>query len=279
MKYDLHVHTNASDGVLSPGEVLIKAHEAGLSGIAITDHDTVGALAEAQELARNLGSDFKLIPGIEMNTEWDENEIHILGYFINPTYEPLLERLRGLQALRDERAEKIVRKLQALGYRIEMDQVRRLAEGELIGRPHVARALMENGYITTVEEGFIKLLGRGQPAFVPRYEFSPVEAMQLIKEAGGIAVLAHPGLIRDPDKIKKVIELGIEGLEVYYPQHEEEQSRYFARLAEEHNLLITGGSDYHGPGSNENRNHIGMATVDEKMLDRIYEYHRKNAVK
>ncbi|HHW61472.1 MAG TPA: PHP domain-containing protein [Syntrophomonadaceae bacterium] len=272
MKYDLHVHTTASDGVLSPAEVIQKAYRAGLSGLAITDHDTVSGLREAEEFLQKEPLDFTFIPGIEMNTEWDENEIHILGYFINPLYRPLLDRLVEIRQLRYQRAQKIVHTLQEMNYKIEMEQVKNLAEGEMIGRPHIARALIENAYVRSIDEAFLKLLGRGKPAYVPRYKFQPAEAIHLIKEAGGVAVLAHPGLIRDPGKITETIHLGIEGIEVYYPQHSSEQIEYFLAMAQQENLLITGGSDFHGPGGEENRNHLGMASIDATNLRRLYNY-------
>lgn len=273
MKYDLHVHTTASDGVLSPTEVIQKAYRAGLSGLAITDHDTVSGLQEAQEFLRKESLDFTFIPGIEMNTEWDENEIHILGYFLDPLYGPLLDRLVEIRQMRYQRAQKMVQNLQAMNYQIGMEQVKKMAEGEMIGRPHIARALIENGYFRSIDEAFLKLLGRGKPAFVPRYKFLPAEAIQLIKEAGGVSVLAHPGLIRDPGKIAEVIQLGIEGIEVYYPQHSSEQTDYFLTIARRENLLITGGSDFHGPGGEENRNHLGMASIDAINLRRLYKYY------
>lgn len=270
--YDLHIHTISSDGTLTPADVVDKAVKVGLKGIAITDHDTVAGLEAAQKYVQDSSGPFEFIPGIELNTEAGNEEIHILGYFIDSQNHALNRHLQMIRDARYIRVEKMVDQLQQAGLQIDLVQVTRLARGESIGRPHVARALVENGYVTSIKEAFAQYIGRGRPGFVPRYKFMPGEAIELIKNAGGIAVLAHPGLIKNPQKIIEIIELGVEGLEVYYPEHSLEQQKEFAVLADKYRLLQTGGSDYHGPGSDESRACIGSSTISSELLERMH-YH------
>ncbi|MGS0764670.1 PHP domain-containing protein [Syntrophomonas curvata] len=265
--YDLHVHTTASDGALTPYEVIDAASSIGLKGIALTDHDTAAGLEPARRyLERNPGLRLELIPGIELNTEAGDEEVHILGYFIDPENAALNQHLRDIRTSRHDRALKIVDRLQQAGLAISFDQVQKLTRGESMGRPHIARALIENGYVNSIEEAFDKYIGRGRPGFVPRYKFLPAEAVELIKGAGGIAVLAHPGLLKVPEKIIEIIKLGIEGLEVYYPEHSGEQQQELAILAGQYKLLITGGSDFHGPASQESRAGLGSSIISSELL-------------
>jgi predicted metal-dependent phosphoesterase TrpH len=184
--YDLHVHSTASDGLFTPAQLLAKAMEIGLQGIAITDHDTVGGVQEAYNFMASHSISFQFIPGIEMNAEVDEIEVHILGYFIDYHNARLLNRLKEIREARWERAKKMVYRLKSMGLAISFAQVEKLAQGDLIGRPHVAQALIEKGYVFSIKEAFQKYIGKGRPAYIPRYKFMPQEAIQLIKEAGGI---------------------------------------------------------------------------------------------
>ncbi len=279
MYYDLHVHTRASDGEDAPETVILKAVEAGLSGLAITDHDTLAGLGPAQHFIEENRLEIDLIPGIELNTDYDSDDLHILGYFINFSNGCLQNRLDDIRAQRYARAEKIIALLQDMGINITFDQVQAAAQGELIGRPHIARVLCDNGYANSQAEAFQRYIERGRPAYVPRYKFSPLEAIELIKQSGGIAVLAHPGLIKDRSKIYDSIQYGIEGLEVFYPEHTEAQMLEFANLADEYDLLITGGSDYHGANSGESRGKLGLARVDKKIINRIKQYYREKKQK
>lgn len=279
MLYDLHVHTTASDGEETSANVILRAIEAGLAGLAITDHDSVDGLEPAQRFIKENGLELDLIPGIELNTDYGEDEVHILGYFIDFTNDYLRHRLSEIRQQRYARAEKMIAKLKDMGINIEFEQVKKVALGNLIGRPHIARILCSNGYAESSEEAFQLYIERGQPAYVPRYKFLPAEAIALIKQSGGIAVLAHPGLIKDHAKIYECIKLGIEGLEIYYPEHTEEQKQDLLAIAQEYNLLITGGSDFHGPGSSESRKKLGSAGIDEDLINRIREYYRENILK
>lgn len=264
MLYDLHVHTTASDGLLAPGDVLNMASDIGLRGIAITDHDTVAGLQEARSHLSTSGLDLQFIPGIEMNTEVEETEVHILGYFINDKHHPLLVRLEQIKEARMDRAQKMVHRLKSMGMSIQFEQVEKLARGDLIGRPHVAQALMEKGYVFSLKEAFDKYIGKGRPAYVPRYKFLPDEAIHMVQQAGGIPVLAHPGLIKDQSLIKQALAMGIKGLEVYYPEHTPEQVNKYLQLSRDHDLLITGGSDFHGSGSDQSRSRLGCAGITEE---------------
>jgi len=274
LSYDLHIHTTASDGSDTPQEVIMAAVAHGLEGIAITDHDTMDGLAAARDfIAANL-IQIEFVPGIELNTDYGEDEVHILGYYIGYEHRAMEGRLTEIRRARYDRAEKMVDKLQQLGLDLDMEQVRAWAQGELIGRPHIARALRQKGLVSSEEEAFARYIGRGQPAYVPRYKFTPQEAISLVKEAGGISVLAHPGLIQDKQKIFEVIRMGIEGLEVHYPEHDLQQTLEFEALAVCHGLLITGGSDYHGVDSSVNRRQMGLCGIDAGLMGILREYNR-----
>lgn len=273
--YDLHVHTTASDGILTPAEVVSMAVDCGLDGLAITDHDTLDGIAPAQKFIREHQINLDLIPGIELNTDHGDDEVHILGYFIADPEGRIADHLVHIRRERWIRAEKMVARLNQLGIPVTMDDVQRMAGGKLIGRPHIARALIEQGWAATEEEAFDKYIDHGRPAYVRRYKFAPAEAIRLIKSAGGISVLAHPGLIRDRAKIGQIIAMGIEGLEICYPEHQPAQVEQFTALARNHRLLITGGSDFHGTGA-VTRNRMGSAGANSQMMDSIRRYFYKN---
>ena len=264
MGFDMHVHTTASDGKSTPEEVIRLAIKSGLDGLAITDHDTVDGIAPALQYISQAGLEFELIPGIEFNTEAGSTDVHILGYYLDYTNTSLLLRLQELKQSRDGRALKIVAKLKSLGLPIEYERVKMLARGNVLGRPHIADAMIEKGYVRTRDEAFDKYLDNDRPAYIPRYKFMPDEAIELVHECGGLSVLAHPGLIGDPDLVNKIIAMGIDGLEVYYPQHSEQQTSYYQALAKEKGLLVTGGSDFHG--HQEDMDKLGVATIRGELL-------------
>lgn len=264
--YDLHVHTVASDGLLTPAEVIDLAVQIGLKGIAITDHDTLKGLHPAAEYIRTNNINLDLVPGIEINTDVEIGEVHILGYFIDPGDEKLKNRLEEIKGFRRERALKMIGRLAELGLHVTVEAVEGLARGDLIGRPHIAMALKEKGYVGSIREAFDKYIAQGGPAYVPRYKFPPAEAIALIHQAGGIAVLAHPGLIKDEKTIAGIVDLGIDGVEVYYPEHNENQIKDYEKLAKDHGLLITGGSDFHGTDSMESHSPLGAAGLSDDLL-------------
>jgi predicted metal-dependent phosphoesterase TrpH len=260
--YDLHLHTTASDGSYTPQELCALAKGRGLQGIAITDHDTIRAYGEIQD---DLG--LTLIPGVEINTEYAGQEVHILGYGMDLSSSQLTERLLRLQSLRAERARKIVEKLNQIGLRVTWDSVLEITGAGVIGRPHVGMALVQAGYAVSVRDAMQKYIGKDKPAYVPRYDLTPQEAVTTIREAGGIAVLAHPGLIKAADVVRQVVAAGVDGLEAYYPQHSREQEEEFLQLAERFQLVVTGGSDFHGLSKGENADRIGLKGLDQKNFD------------
>lgn len=247
MTADLHIHTTASDGHLTPKAIIAQALEAGLSCISITDHDTVDGLLQLGEMKSVLPASLCLIPGIELSTDLPENEVHILGYHIDIHHTELREQLDRLVAHRHERAKRIIMKLNQLGYMITYERVLELAvTATAIGRPHIAKALVEMNYFSTVSDVFTTLLGNNGPAYVPHYKLTPEQVIELIKKAGGIPVLAHPGLIGNDHIVCEMIETGILGLEVYHPTHDNMQIEKYLAMATERKLAITGGSDFHG---------------------------------
>jgi predicted metal-dependent phosphoesterase TrpH len=242
-RVDLHIHTTASDGVLSPAEVVRVAIDKGLEVIAITDHDTTDGVDQA--LAAASGGHLEVIPAIELSAEEGPREVHILGYYIDHHDEALQEKLAVLRRARQERALKMVKKLEGLGMPVSWERVEEIAgQTSAFGRPHIAKALIERGYVASVNEAFDRYIGMRSPAYVSRYKLTPEEAVKMITDAKGLAALAHPR--RQEDVIPRLTALGLVGLEVYYPTYSEEERALLARLAEEHNLVATGGSDFHG---------------------------------
>jgi len=256
---DMHVHTNASDGILSPREAVQWAVRLGLRGIAITDHDTVGGIKEGLQTAQKY-KDFLFIPGIEFSTFYKDIEVHVLGYFINYQNEKLLAISERIRNARLERTTKMIEKLNQLGIDIHASEVFSAFQDAMsIGRPHIARILIEKNYAQSIEEAFHKFLGKGKPAYVERFKLSVEEAINLIRDARGISVLAHPGLIDGHIDIEEIIDLGIQGIEVYHSKHSYEESEFYLDMAYKRNLLITGGSDYHDEESDALR--IGSTGV------------------
>lgn len=267
-KGDLHTHTVASDGKLKPLDLVKLAWGKGLSTIAITDHDTVDGLEEALTGASLYN--LEVIPGIELSTEWEGRDVHLLGYYIDFQGDNLLNFLYQLQQDRQQRGLKMVTKLRELGYELTWDEVARFVQGKAVGRLHIAQALVAKGFMPSIEAAFGELLERGRPAYVPRYKISPAEAVQLISAWRGVAVLAHPGLIGKDEIIRELVAYGLQGLEVYYPLHDREAVARYHSLARELNLLVTGGSDFHGLNIPEH-SELGAATVSEEEIDRLKE--------
>ena len=245
MAVDLHIHSTASDGSLTPEEIVQIAQDKGLFAIAITDHDTVAGVQPALHAAQGTG--LHVLPGVEISVDFDETEIHILGYFIDLEHEPLLRAMEKVRGGRYSRAEEMVRRLRELGVEITMDDVLAEAGDGAIGRPHVARALVKLGVVRDGQEAFDKYLKRGKPAYVPRYKLSPEEAVHLIVDAGGLPVFAHPGLARRDDMIDALIPEGLRGIEAYHTEHSPTQTQKYINMAKRRGLYVTGGSDSHGP--------------------------------
>jgi len=245
MIFDLHVHTIYSDGLFSPKEVINLARKKGLNGIAITDHDTVKGIYPALNISKNL-NEFQVIPGVEFGTIFEDEEVHLLGYFIDYTSKKLLDALNMLKENRIKRGIKIVEKLNSLGMKLSIHDIKKFVKDDYIGRPHIGKALVEKGYVMSLEEAFEKFLDKGKPAYVQRKTLTLKETIDLIHEVNGIAILAHPGLLKNKNIINKCIQFGIDGLEAIHSKHSANDVRMCIKIARMNNLIITGGSDCHG---------------------------------
>jgi 3',5'-nucleoside bisphosphate phosphatase len=248
---DLHIHSTASDGRLTPAEVVRQAADEGLTMIALADHDTVAGIAPALEAARGYPG-FTVIPGVEISTDLPHGELHVLGYFIdydNATFCSSLEKFRNSRL---ERARKMVAKLAKLGINIEWQRVQEIAGDSSIGRPHIAQAMLEGGHITTVKQAFTDYLGRDKPAYAEREKMTPRQTMDLITGARGLPVLAHPLTLSDPETlIRELKPYGLAGLEVYYGGYTDADINGLLRLTRKYDLIPTGGSDFHGIDATE----------------------------
>lgn len=239
---DLHVHTTASDGTLTPSEVVELAHRRGLSVVAITDHDTVSGVAEALERAARIG--LKVIPGVEISAEQDGVQAHILGYLVDHRSARLNEQLERFGRARLVRARQMLGRLESLDLSLRWDAIAEAAEEGVVGRPHIAQALVDAGHVASIDEAFGRYLSPGQPAYVPRFKTTPREAIQMIRDAGGVPVLAHPWCI--VFMLEELVADGLLGLETHYRSYDACQMSRLNRLAQEHGLIRTGGTDFHG---------------------------------
>ncbi len=263
MRVDLHTHTTASDGSLAPADLVGAAASEGLDAIAITDHDSVEGVPAACAAARELPID--VIPGVELSAVHDGTDVHILGFFIDYRDPVLLARLSELRECRHDRAERMVSALREAGYDVALDDVLVLAEGGSVGRSHVAKALVGGGHADSVSDAFERLIGRGRPYYVPKPVAEPPAVVDTILSAGGVPVLAHPGITKVDDLVPALVDAGLAGLEVYHGDHTEEMRQRYAQMAEELGLVATGGSDYHGPDAPGVP--LGAAPVPASALD------------
>lgn len=260
---DLHTHSTASDGTDSPGALVERAAHAGLRTLALTDHDTTGGIAAATDSGRRLG--VVVIPGVELSTDVGAGELHMLGYFIDPSRGVLHDALRRLRDGRARRAERIAEQLRAADVPIALGDVERLAGDGAVGRAHVARVLVANGHASTVDDAFARYLVPGRPGYVPRPRLNPAAAVALIHGAGGAAVLAHPDSVADLDaELRTLLEVGLDGLESYYAAYPLARQQQLAALAARLGLIATGGSDFHGPGEREG-SELGAAPVPDDV--------------
>lgn len=265
---DLHSHTTYSDGYLSPFELIKKARQRGLRGLSITDHDTVAAIPEALEIGQNLG--VEIIPGIELSCIENGRDVHLLGYFIDHTNAELLKYTAFFYNERQKRAGRIVKKLNDLNVPLRLDDVMERATSGLVGRMHVASALIDNGYSSSVKEVFDKYLGYGCPAFEAKWEFSIEQGIQLINRCNGLAVIAHPKYIPE-EALLPFIDSGLDGIEVIHPCHDRNLERHYRALASEYCLLDTGGSDFHG-GREQDENNFGKMGVPYSKVESMMFY-------
>ncbi|MFO7753847.1 MAG: ribonuclease III [Desulfobacteraceae bacterium] len=277
---DLHIHSTASDGSCTPAEILELVSKAGITAFSLTDHDTIDGAKEI--LARKTPNSPEFLTGVEISCNWPEgrnreDSLHILGYGFDVHNRNLNNTLEKLKKARYERNPQIIQKLNDLGYDISMDEVEKLSSDGQTGRPHVARVMVEKGIVDSFDLAFDKFLARGCPAYVDKYRIRCEEAVSLIHEAGGIAVLAHPGLIGPENEqlaeklIKDLALTGLDGVEVYYPEHSEKQTENLEGIAERLDLLATGGTDFHGSFKKGIRIGTGYGTLNVRdfLLDRL----------
>jgi len=245
-RVDLHVHSTASDGVFSPEVIVSKAAALGLTLIALADHDSVDGIAPALEAARAYPQ-LSVIPAVEISTDLPDGEAHVLGYFIDHASQELRSALEKFRNSRQRRAQAMVDKLNGLGVDIDWQRVREIAGEGSIGRPHIAQAMLEKGYVASFKEAFDRYIGHGGPAYVEREKMTPAEAVQLVVRSKGLPVLAHPFTVNDPEAmIIELKEVGLVGIEAYYKDYTSEEIQTLVSIADKYGLITTGGSDYHG---------------------------------
>ena len=271
MKFaDLHLHTNFSDGTFTPEELVLHAQKAGLACIAVTDHDSVEACARAGAACAAVKIEF--IAGTELTAEHDDTELHLLGYFLDIHNEKLLTEIARFQVVRQSRIHEMVARINELGTPLKAESVFALANCKSPGRPHVARAMVKEGFVRSLDEAFERFLKKGRPAWVPKSKISALEAIQLVHQAGGLAVMAHPGLNRTDNIIPALVAAGMDGIECFHTKHSTAMSERYLEIADKYHLLVTGGSDCHG--FSKGRPLIGTVRLPyehvEKMKEQIH---------
>jgi 3',5'-nucleoside bisphosphate phosphatase len=251
LKADLHTHSHYSDGYLTPEELIINAKHAGLTHLAITDHDNVDAIDEAVSIGEKHG--LEIVPGVEISAEHNGRETHILAYYFDYLNEELLSYLKNFRKERLKRAEKIVEKLNELNIPITLaDVLARVKGNGSVGRPHIAVAILEKGLVHNYYDAFTKFIGDGKPAYVKKPNISAKDAISLINRCGGLSFIAHPGKsMRNNNALFELIEFGIDGIEVIHPSHSDHDREYFRDIASQYFLLESGGSDFHGGRIND----------------------------
>ena len=268
MTADLHIHTHFSDGTSSPQEVIEQTHRAELSCISITDHDTIDGVTPTQLCAQAL--EIEVIAGIELSSGLDNKDIHILGYLIDCQNETLKSELNHMQNARIERMRQMIEKLKTLGIdNISLEEVCILSKSKSVGRPHLASVMHKKGLVSSLREAFDKYIGEGCPAYVEKYKMTPFEAIKLIRQAKGVAVLAHPMVTNRDELIPRMVEAGLQGIEVYYPNYSNNTISYYEGIARKHNLITTGGSDSHGAA--KDNTYIGKIKISYSIVQQLKE--------
>lgn len=268
---DLHCHSTASDGTFAPVAVVQLAKDSGLSALALTDHDTVAGIPEAREAASKLGIDF--LGGIEISAEFPHpGTMHILGYGVDPNHPALKNLTEQLLAGRDNRNPRIVEKLNEMGVAVTMEEWQAEAKGNVLGRPQLAAILMRKGYVSSIKQAFDKYIGQGAPAYFDKERLTPRQALERIRESGGLPVLAHPVQLRLENdaqlerQIKDLLDMGLAGIEVIHSDHDAQTIEKLIHLADKYNLLKTGGSDFHGT----NKKNISLGVANGHRIPREY---------
>jgi predicted metal-dependent phosphoesterase TrpH len=270
---DLHLHTNFSDGTYTPEELAGHAHRCGLKAIALTDHDTMEGCARTAAACAGLGVEF--IPGTELTCEHEGHELHLLGYYLDSENPRLAAELTKFQAVRQGRISEMVAHLNELKIPIQAEAVFALANCRSPGRPHVARALVAGGWCSNLDEAFERFLKKGRPAWVPKFKISAMDAVELIHQAGGLAVMAHPGLNHHDELIAILVAAGMDGLECFHSKHSTSATQRYLEIADRHRLLVTGGSDCHG--MSKGRPLIGSIKIPYECVERLRQAMLKRA--
>jgi 3',5'-nucleoside bisphosphate phosphatase len=265
---DLHLHTNFSDGLLRPDTVVRKAREVELAAIAISDHDAVGGIDIAVTTGHLVG--VEVVPAIEMSCIYEKTDIHMLAYYMDYHDPELLTFLHKVQHAREDRAQKIVGKLNEQGVPLDVERVMAIAHGAALGRPHIAQALVERGHARNFDDAFNRFIGYHCSAYVPKMELSPLDAIATIKKYGGIPVAAHPGSYNKEELLNMLIASGLMGIEVYHPDHDKAKTEHYLEVAQKNHLFVTGGSDCHG--GRKGRLFIGGVTVPYRNVMAMKEY-------
>jgi len=264
-KVDLHTHTTHSDGFHSPEELIKIAKSRGIRAVSITDHDAISAYTEAHSFGKKIG--VEVIPGVELSIDIGGSEVHILGYLFNPKDKDLKAYLKFFRDERYRRACKIIEKLKALGFNLDIDEIELATKHSAIGRPHIAKLLLSKGYVKSYLEAFNKFIGNGRPAFEKKVHLSPQSAFKIIKDAGGISFIAHPGKMPEP-LLKDLIDAGVDGIEVFHPSHSLRLINFYKGIVNEFYLLSSGGSDFHG-GKREDDDNFGKYYIGYDSLEKL----------
>jgi hypothetical protein len=261
---DLHIHTQVSDGWFTPDEAVEQASRAGLAAVSIADHDSVSGIKSAIWTGKKCG--VEVIPGVELSSRFESGDIHILGYFIDWQDRWFNNKLLDLQEARTDRAKEILNRLKALNINISYNVILVIAGGAM-GRPHIAQAMLDQGYVRTVREAFEKYLGIDRPAYVEKYPLSSAEAIRMIRKAGGIPTLAHPVFYRVDEVLPELVEQGLQAIEVYHSRHDTAATEHYEELAKKYDLLITGGSDAHG-----REVPVGAVRISYELVEKMKEW-------
>jgi predicted metal-dependent phosphoesterase TrpH len=274
-KTDLHTHTIASDGILSPRELVDKSTEYGLSFLAITDHDCLDGYSQARDYA--LEKRLDLISGVEISCSEGGREIHMLAYYVDPANEALGTLLSKIRNSRIVRTEKILEKLSTLNIKVSLNDVKEFAKGNIIARPHIASAIQSKGYVETTNDAFINYIGNDKPAYVAIDECRVEDVIRTVKASCGVAILAHPARMVRMSKIVEYIAYGLDGIEVYHPSHTKQWVNYLRNFSKRYDLIATGGSDFHGTNPWDYSN-FGSYSVDVEVIESMKKLSRQRAL-
>lgn len=260
---DLHLHTSHSDGKFTTVQLLEKVNKVGLKCISIVDHDTINGIDEAVSLGKKM--DIEVIPGIELSSILGDLDVHIIGYFIDHKNENLLEHLTIFREERLKRAKRIIDNLHKLKVPLDYESVLAQAQNAVLGRPHIANAMVENGFVSSYQEAFNQYIKNGGPAYEAKYSFSPKQAISLINKCGGVSFIAHPGCYLGEDAISELINTEIDGIETVHPGHSPQTTESLKKIAHTYFLLESGGSDFHG-GLRDDEDALGKYTIPYKFV-------------